>query len=762
MSSIGKTFSVTGWKIGWACGPGRAGRRHARRQAVHDLRRRHAVPARRRRGARPAPTSTARASPPSCRPSATASAPASSAPGCDVLRPAGHVLRQRRRAPARLRRRRRVLPRAARARGRRGDPDVACSATTRSAARSLVRFAFCKRDEVIDEAARPAGEPRLTDRAADSSSESAACSRPRSSSRAPTSRTCQSGRCSTTSPALTLTDGHAALHQAIVGDRLRLALDADAGRARGRAGAAARAPGARLRRRDRPVDGRHPARDREPLLPRAACCAARRGSATRCARPPRSSRCARTDAARSRADRARRAARIRTVDQQDRPVLDFTRCAMLPLRDPERAPAGPTTSTRSARRDLDAERADGGARRAGTSPRSAPRVPGAALRRRCRTATRYELEGGDVVDCRARARAADAQRRDGAPPTPAPPRAGRRLVYGGHTIGLAAAQADAGAAGPRDDRRLARLRPPRARVRGRHAAQLGRARARRAAARRRRARRTCASRVAPSAPTSAATRRARLALRRGDGMSDAASSDRGLRVIEGSAFVAAPLGGMTLAQLGADVIRFDQIGGGLDHSRWPLAADGAEPVLGRAEQGQALDPGRPALRARAASWSTALIARRPARLFLTNFPARGWLAYDALRARREDLVMVALDRQPRRHLARSTTPSTRRPASRGRPARATSSEPLNSVLPAWDVAMGGARRRRAARRRAPPHAHRRGAAVRLALSDVAFAMVGNLGRIAEAQLGGQRPARRTATTSTAPSGTTSPPPTDAA
>jgi len=37
----------------------------------------------------------------------------------------------------------------------------------------------------------------------------------------------------------------------------------------------------------------------------------------------------------------------------------------------------------------------------------------------------------------------------------------------------------------------------------------------------------------------------------------------GFRLIEGSAFVAAPLGGMTLAQLGADVIRFDQIGGGL-------------------------------------------------------------------------------------------------------------------------------------------------------------------------------------------------------
>src|SRR5881409_2186998 len=53
-----------------------------------------------------------------------------------------------------------------------------------------------------------------------------------------------------------------------------------------------------------------------------------------------------------------------------------------------------------------------------------------------------------------------------------------------------------------------------------------------------------------------------------------ATALEGLQLVEGSAFVAAPLGGMTLAQLGADVIRFDQIGGGLDHERWPLASDG--------------------------------------------------------------------------------------------------------------------------------------------------------------------------------------------
>ena len=47
-----------------------------------------------------------------------------------------------------------------------------------------------------------------------------------------------------------------------------------------------------------------------------------------------------------------------------------------------------------------------------------------------------------------------------------------------------------------------------------------------------------------------------------------------LRIIEGSAFVAAPLAGMTLAQLGADVIRFDPIRDGLDAKRWPVDQHG--------------------------------------------------------------------------------------------------------------------------------------------------------------------------------------------
>jgi len=51
----------------------------------------------------------------------------------------------------------------------------------------------------------------------------------------------------------------------------------------------------------------------------------------------------------------------------------------------------------------------------------------------------------------------------------------------------------------------------------------------------------------------------------------------GLRVIEGSAFIAAPMAGMTLAQLGADVIRFDDLKGGLDSDRWPVPSTCATP-----------------------------------------------------------------------------------------------------------------------------------------------------------------------------------------
>jgi 2-methylfumaryl-CoA isomerase len=211
----------------------------------------------------------------------------------------------------------------------------------------------------------------------------------------------------------------------------------------------------------------------------------------------------------------------------------------------------------------------------------------------------------------------------------------------------------------------------------------------------------------------------------------------GLRVVEGSAFVAAPLGGMTLAQLGADVIRFDQIGGGLDYARWPLATGGQSLFwagLNKGKRSIQLDlrsaPGR--------DLAAELIgADGPeAGLLLTNFPARGWLAYENLVARRPDLIMVALTGNPdgTSEVDYTVNPATGFPWATG---PRNLAEPLNSVLPAWDVALGSL----AAVGMLAAERYRsrtgEGQLIRLSLSDVAFAMVGNLGRIAEAQLGGR-------------------------
>jgi 2-methylfumaryl-CoA isomerase len=210
----------------------------------------------------------------------------------------------------------------------------------------------------------------------------------------------------------------------------------------------------------------------------------------------------------------------------------------------------------------------------------------------------------------------------------------------------------------------------------------------------------------------------------------------GLRLVEGSAFVAAPLGGMTLAQLGADVIRFDQIGGGLDYHRWPLTADRQSLFwagLNKGKRSIALD-----LRSEEGRELAGALVCAPgpeAGLFLTNFPARGWLAHEGLAKRRPDLVMVALTGNPdgSSEVDYTVNPATGFPWATGPRNLAV---PLNSVLPAWDVAMGtlAAVGMLAAER----HRTRTGAGqlIELSLSDVAFAMVGNLGRIAEAQLDG--------------------------
>ncbi|MDQ2814625.1 MAG: MaoC family dehydratase [Actinomycetota bacterium] len=134
--------------------------------------------------------------------------------------------------------------------------------------------------------------------------------------------------------------------------------------------------------------------------------------------------------------------RITTVDQQRRPVLDFWRCAMLPLRDQARRtghadeldsvgpPAGSAGQRESAHLKalVAGWRLDRFARQA-AGPRSSELRPGQS----------WPVPGGDVVSSApelARLTLNVAMVHHDAAAA-----GGRRLVYGGHAIGLALAQA---------------------------------------------------------------------------------------------------------------------------------------------------------------------------------------------------------------------------------------------------------------------------------------------------------------------------------
>jgi 2-methylfumaryl-CoA isomerase len=210
----------------------------------------------------------------------------------------------------------------------------------------------------------------------------------------------------------------------------------------------------------------------------------------------------------------------------------------------------------------------------------------------------------------------------------------------------------------------------------------------------------------------------------------------GLRIVEGSAFIAAPLGGMTLAQLGADVIRFDHIEGGLDHDRWPVTAEGRSIYwagLNKGKRSIAVDLRSP----RGRELLTALIAApgEGAGIFTTNMPARGWLAYEELVKKRSDLIALNIvgARDGSAHVDYTVNAVTGFPLVTG---PAGHEGPVNAVAPPWDLATAyaGAMALLAAER------HRRltgqGQRIVLPLQDMALAVTSALGYIGEAVVNG--------------------------
>src|SRR6185312_11500333 len=205
-----------------------------------------------------------------------------------------------------------------------------------------------------------------------------------------------------------------------------------------------------------------------------------------------------------------------------------------------------------------------------------------------------------------------------------------------------------------------------------------------------------------------------------------------LRIVEISAFVAAPLGGMTMAQMGAEVIRIDPIGGGIDHYRWPVAPSGASLYwagLNKAKRSVALALDKPEGRELAKAIATA--PGPGAGIVLTNLPPLPGLDYASLKATRDDVIMLRLigNRDGSAAVDYTVNAASGFPLVTGR-----GGKPVNHVLPAWDIAAGLylATGLLAAER----HRSRtgNGQEVVAALSEVMLATVGNLGYVGDLQI----------------------------
>ncbi len=215
---------------------------------------------------------------------------------------------------------------------------------------------------------------------------------------------------------------------------------------------------------------------------------------------------------------------------------------------------------------------------------------------------------------------------------------------------------------------------------------------------------------------------------------------KGMRVVELSAFVAAPLGGMTLAQMGADVIRIDRPQGGLDYQRWPVTQDNVSLFwtgLNKHKRSVAIDIAQPEGR----ELAQALICApgHDAGMLLTNFPAKGWLDYTALSTRRDDLIQLTIqgDRFGGSAVDYTLNPRMGLPYLTG-PGGLSQDQAVNHVLPAWDLITGqmAATGMLAAERHRLKHGV--GQHIKLPLEDVALAVMAHLGFLAEAALGVER------------------------
>ncbi len=208
-----------------------------------------------------------------------------------------------------------------------------------------------------------------------------------------------------------------------------------------------------------------------------------------------------------------------------------------------------------------------------------------------------------------------------------------------------------------------------------------------------------------------------------------------LSLVEVSSFVASPTAGLYCAQMGADVVRVDNIGGGLDYHRYMLTREGRSlswENLNRGKRSVALD-----LRGGEGRELCVELARQTGTM-LTNLPEKSFLAHDTVAAGREDFVSLRImgwhdGRQAMDFTvnAASGYPLMGGPEEWPDPAKAGDPPPVNQILPAWDFITGAysAFALVAAHHNRTRTGH--GAELRVPLGDVAMGTVANSGAMAE-------------------------------
>ena len=207
---------------------------------------------------------------------------------------------------------------------------------------------------------------------------------------------------------------------------------------------------------------------------------------------------------------------------------------------------------------------------------------------------------------------------------------------------------------------------------------------------------------------------------------------KGLRVIEASSFVASPSAGLYLAQLGAEVIRVDTIGGGPDYKRWPKSNNDDSFYWEGLNKGKKsitvnlrTDEGKEIVRRLAAA------PGKQSGVLLTNFPEGGFLSYENLKQAREDVIVARVMGQANGGPALDYTvncalgyPLMTGPESLG-------DEPVNHVLPAWDLLAGAYTAFSVLAAEKHRTATGEGGEYKIPLADIGITAAANMGQIAE-------------------------------